>query len=205
MEKSIEIRSYQGTQPEIRANEKGEKSRTVVGYAAVFERWSHPMLWFKEKIDRNAFDGVLGDDVVAVFNHNDNLILARNKKTLYITVDDTGLRYEFEAPNTTAGNDLLESIARGDIEGSSFRFTIDGEAWEKAPKDDPDGVEEYRTITKIGRLIDVGPVTFPAYPDSTVAKRSMEGYYTKIKNREDNTTKISATARSRKLHLLKFK
>lgn len=152
----------------------GEASRKVVGYAAIFEKWSRNFgTWFREKIDRQAFTDTDMSEVVALFNHNSNYLLARSAKTLALSVDEIGLRYEFEAPNTTAGNDLLESIKRGDITGSSFAFTVEEDNWSDSETDE---VEEDRTITKIGRLYDVGPVTFPAYPDTIVAgaKRTFE-------------------------------
>lgn len=156
----------------IEKREDGSDSRKVIGHAAVFDKWSLNFgNYFREKVDKHAFDEVLDQDTVALFNHNRNMVLARNGKTLKLSLDETGLRYEFEAPNTTHGNDLLESIRRGDITGSSFQFTIKEESWAKSEIRD---VEEDRTILKVDRLIDVSPVTFPAYPDTDVAKRDFE-------------------------------
>jgi HK97 family phage prohead protease len=87
------------------------------------------------------------------------------------------LWYEFEAPDTQAGRDLVESLKRGDVDQSSFSFTVsrDGEKWEQETAED--GVETIkRTITKVSRLYDVSPVTYPAYPDATVALRSLEQF-----------------------------
>lgn len=168
-----EKRFFEGNiQIEQRAD--GQPSRRVVGYAAVFDKWSRNFGgWFKEKIDKNAFDEVLDQDTVALFNHNQDYVLARNGKTLTLSVDETGLKYEFDAPNTTAGNDLLESISRGDITGSSFQFTVKESSWRTSDTTD---VEEERTIVKVDQLIDVAPVTFPAYPDTTVAKRVFDAH-----------------------------
>lgn len=200
-EKNIEFRSFTGDAPVIESREDGQESRRIVGYAAKFDKWSLPIGgWFKEKISRGAFDDVLKGDVVAVFNHDKNYILARNGSTLNLSVDDVGLRYEFEAPNNTAGNDLLESVSRGDIKGSSFRFIANKITWETAPKGDE--VEELRTIEKVETLIDVGPVTFPAYPDTEVAKRSRDAFY---KERESDDWKHSYEKRSRDLHILNLK
>jgi HK97 family phage prohead protease len=161
---------------EIEQREGQKQSRKVVGYAAVFNRWSSPILgWFREKIDEHAFDNVLNQDTVALFNHDKNLVLARNNKTLKLSVDSTGLRYEFEAPNTTAGNDLLENIRLGNIKSSSFAFTVKRVEWEKNTDSNVD-VEENRTILEVENLIDVSPVTFPAYHDATVASREYQEY-----------------------------
>jgi len=157
---------------EIRKDDSGEEKRTITGYAAVFNQLSRTIGWFKEKIDPAAFEGRLEDDVVALYNHDFNLVLARTiSKTLKLEVDDTGLRYEFEAPNTTTGNDLVEMVTRGDIQHSSFSFSVLDENWEE----DEEGAE-IRTILKVKRLYDVSPVTFPAYLQTNVdvAKRSYE-------------------------------
>jgi HK97 family phage prohead protease len=77
------------------------------------------------------------------------------------------LYYEFEAPNTVYGDELLEHIKRGELAGSSFAFHCSEDKWEKR-----DGIL-YRTITKIDILADVSPVFEPAYLDTYVDKRGM--------------------------------
>jgi len=152
---------------------RGDKdSRTIRGYAAVFDSKSKNLGWFREKIDRNAFEDSDMTDVVAVLNHDFNILFARSSsKTLSLGVDDKGLYYEFDAPNTTTGNDLLEMVSRGDINKSSFQFIVSRDLWEQ---DDEDG--EIRTILAVKRVIDVSPVTFAAYPDTSVAKRSHDAF-----------------------------
>lgn len=141
--------------------------RRIEGYAIVFNSNSEDM-GFIETIAPTALDGVIGrSDCFALLNHDENRgILARSKYgegTLTLTVDDIGLRYEFEAPHTQLGDETLEMINRGDIDGSSFAFTIaeGGESWEKR-----DG-KYYRTINQIDRLFDVSPVYQPAYLATT--------------------------------------
>ena len=153
-----------------------EESRTIEGYAVVFDRFSSVLgssYWaFKEKISRTAFDGVDMSGVIATFNHNFDNVLARvDAGNLKLTIDETGLKYEFEAPNTTVGNDLLENVRNGNISGSSFMFTTDEERW--TYKDD-ESIPDEREIVKIRDLYELGPVTIPAYPDTTAAKRSHE-------------------------------
>ena len=167
---------------EIRA--EGEKSPKVFGYAAKFATRSENLGgkdWqFYEIIEPGAFDEVLGDDVRALFNHESSAILARSKGgsgTLKLGVDAIGLWYEFEAPDTQVGRDLVTSIQRGDVDQSSFSFTVskDGQEWEE--KQEGDGPVIYtRTIKKVSRLYDVSPVTYPAYPDATVALRGLEQF-----------------------------
>jgi len=153
---------------EVRAD---EESRTITGYAALFNTLSDPLGGFREKIAPGAFDNVLKDDVRALVNHDSNLILARSPKTLKLSIDERGLKYEFEAPKTSAGNDILESVKRGDINQSSFAFSVNEDEWKE---DDEQRV--IREIKSFKRLYDVSPVTFPAYPDTTVAKRSLDAF-----------------------------
>jgi len=166
------------------AQNEDEKGSRVFGYAAKYnlesENLGNDEYQFREIIMPGAFDDVLNDDVRALVNHDSSLILARSKNgegSLKIGTDDIGLWYEFEAPDTQVGRDLVTSIKRGDIDQSSFSFKIDkdGQTWEE--KQDGDGPTILkRTITKVSRLFDVSPVTYPAYPDATVALRSLEEF-----------------------------
>lgn len=144
---------------------------TIKGYAATFNNLSSDLGGFREQLSPGAFDGVLADDVRAVFNHDpDNIIGRSSSDTLRLSVDGTGLRYEVDLPNNTLGRDLFESVKRGDIRESSFRFSIapGGEKWNETDEG------TIRTITEVSRLVDVAPVTYPAYPDATIAVRSMD-------------------------------
>lgn len=169
---------------EVRAAADSDEPKKVFGYAAKFETESENLgsrnMQFRETIKPGAFDDVLGNDVRALFNHDDSAILARSRNgegTLSLGVDEVGLWYEFEAPDTQAGRDLMTSIARGDVDQSSFSFTVapDGENWEERQEGDGPIIAK-RTITKVDRLYDVSPVTYPAYPDATVAVRSLQEF-----------------------------
>jgi len=172
-----------------------DDSKTIEGYGAVFDSLSENLGGFREKIEKGAFDDVLTDDVRALINHDPNLLLARTKSnTLKISVDDHGLRYSFTPPDTSYANDLKESITRGDLDQSSFAFTIEEDDW----SEDDDG-RVVRTIKKFRKLFDVSPVTYPAYQDATVAIRSMG------QRKEDDLkakAKHEAEARERDLLLL---
>lgn len=164
---------------------EGDSKMTIRGYAAVFNRPSSDLGGFKEVIDPAAFDNVLDNDVRAAFNHEPSMILGRSSAgTLRIGVDGTGLHYEVDLPNNTLGRDVYESVKRGDIKESSFKFTVMDDEW----RDTDDGV--VRTIKQVGRLIDVAPVSFPAYPDATVAARSLEEW--KESNADHNHEKRCA-------------
>lgn len=169
-----EIRNLGNIQ--IRAIE-GEESRHVEGYAMLFDVESE-YLGFYEVIERGAITQELVDscDIFATFNHDTNKIFARSNKgegSLKLTVDDKGLKYEFEAPHTALGDELLEYLKRGDINKSSFAFSIDpnddnAETWESK-----DGVY-FRTIHKIKELYDCSPVWQPAYSATSVSKRAKD-------------------------------
>ncbi len=162
------------------------KSRKVIIRAAVINSMSKPLGWgFKERIEKGAFDGADMSDVVAVLNHDFNILYARTaSKTLVLTVDDTGLLAEFDSPNTSHGDDLLELIERGDINQASFQFIVDKDRW----VNDPDQ-GEVRIIEKFRKIIDVSPVVFPSYGDTDVAKRSFEEY----KETEQTEKKLPAS------------
>ena len=157
---------------ELRAN---TESRTIVGYAAKFEKWSEPIMgWFKEKIDRDAFSECDVTDVIMCFNHNVDSILARTTSgTLSLSTDEEGLRFEFEAPATTLGNDMVELVRRGDISKCSFKFTVEEDEWLYASKEN--GLEyDERIIRKIDKLYDVSLVVYPAYTDTEASLRHLE-------------------------------
>jgi len=166
---NIERRVYN---VEMRVTKNADGQDVLDGYSAVFARDSENLGGFVERIVPGAFAKVLDDDVRALFNHDSNLILGRTTaNTLSLSEDKTGLHSEIIPPDTNAGRDIVVSVKRGDITHQSFAFSIapGGDRWEDFP-----GGRTVRTITEIGKLYDVSPVTFPAYPDTTIAARSLE-------------------------------
>ena len=140
---------------------------TLQGYAALFDTPT-TVGSFVEVIDRGAFDDALGDDVRVLFNHDPSLILGRTKSgTASIAVDAAGLRYQVTPPPTQVGRDVLALVERGDVDGSSFAFRVLADRWEPAPTATDLPV---RHVEKV-RLIDVSPVTHPAYAETTVEAR----------------------------------
>ena len=166
---------------ESRSEDDGSEREYVVGYAAKFGVLSLDLGDFVERIDPGAF-GIVAErrgrkkplETRALWNHDPNYPLARYPGTLRMTVDEVGLRYEFPVPDTSYGRDIASNIRAGIVKGSSFSFTVPsgGDSWAVE-----DG-RSVRTIQKIDTLLDVGPVTFPAYPDAdvTVAQRSFDQY-----------------------------
>lgn len=164
-----EIR-YAQTAFEIRKAAETPAMPVIRGYAAVIGSVSEDM-GFREIIEPGAFDGVLGDDVRALWNHNSEKVLGRTASgTLKIWADERGLGYEATPPDAQWARDVLESIRRGDVDQSSFGFDVseDGQSWERLE----DGTA-LRHITRFTRLYDVSPVTFPAYAQTTVEARAM--------------------------------
>lgn len=159
---------------EVRTNADG--SKTAVGYASVFYVSGDPGTQYSlrnnlmERIMPGAFDDVINvDDVRGLFNHDSNHVLGRvGAGTVRLMSDDSGLRYEIDLPDTAAGRDLATLLERRDITGSSFGFTVatGGQSFHK------EGEMSVRTISKIGRLYDVGPVTYPAYAGTSSAMRA---------------------------------
>ena len=142
-------------------------NKIIEGYAVIFNSKSEDLGGFIELIDKEALNGVIEvSDVYALLNHKkDNGVLARSKfgkGTLKLEVDNKGLKYSFEVPNTSLGNDTYEMIKRGDINASSFAFTVAEDEWTK------ENDKYIRKIKKINKLYDISPVYTPAYSASTV-------------------------------------
>ncbi len=168
-----EIRTMTLDHVEIREADEGSalSAGVMFGHAAVFDKFSEPM-WglLVEKIAPGAFQRAIDEDqdVRALINHDENLLLGRIKSgTLRLAEDDEGLAVEIDLPDTSFARDLKETIRRGDMDQMSFAFVPTHEEWEEGAG--PNG-EDVRTLLDVD-LYDVSPVTFPAYPDTDAALR----------------------------------
>lgn len=154
---------------ELRSTDDG--SRTLVGYAAVWNSESGNLGGFTERVMPGAFTKTMGEaDVRAVMNHDASLVLGRSRSgTLRLEEDDHGLRYEVDLPDTATARDVATLIERGDISGSSFKFRVVKQEWDREDRDLP-----LRSLTEVS-LADVGPVTYPAYDatEGQLALRSL--------------------------------
>lgn len=153
----------------------GAELPTIEGHGALFNDETVIGSWFRERILPGAFkDSLKSDDIRVAFNHDPNQILGRTSaKTATVEEDDKGLVYKAEPPDTTFGRDVVVSIKRGDITGSSFQFAVeqsDDEEWDYS--ETKKGMLPLRTIKK-ARLYETGPVAFPAYENTTVSARAM--------------------------------
>lgn len=159
--------------PELRSAESGGPSR-IVGYASVYNKLSRKLPGgFVERVNPGTFsrsqeEGWPG--VVCRFNHNDDFLLGTIAGgTLRLNLDREGLYYDDLPP--TFRSDIMELMQRGDVTGASFAFrNIEGgDDWRLSDFGLP-----LRTLLGL-ELIDVAPVTTPAYPDATSAARSVDG------------------------------
>lgn len=156
---------------EIRFDEGGDDGPgTISGVALRYGVKSADLGGFREVIAPGAITN-MGDDIAMLWSHDPSKPLGRtSNRTLELTHDSTGLSFRNELPDTQAGRDAAVSIKRKDIRGMSFGFMTVRDEWETK------GKEEIRTLLEI-RLLEVSPVTFPAYPRGTkvgVAKRSLD-------------------------------
>lgn len=164
----IERRTGPSGQLEVR--ELAGQPIRLVGYAAVFNQESDDLGGFRELIEPGAFAESLGGDVRALWNHNPEYVLGRTTNgSLRLMEDVFGLRVEVEPPDTQWARDGMVSIRRGDVSQMSFGFLVtppDGDMWVS------EGERILRRLRRV-ELLDVSPVTFPAYPQTTVTVRSM--------------------------------
>jgi uncharacterized protein len=178
-EDDIELRTFDITELRV---DQGENQKPVIkGYAAVFNVLSEDLGGFRERVAPGAFkDTIAHDDIRALFNHDPNYVLGRTKnRTLRLVEDERGLAIEIDPPDTQWSRDLQESIKRGDITQMSFGFKAIKDEWSQADKKMP-----IRTLIE-NWLRDVSPVTFPAYPQTSVKVRDYLNALSKPEEKPD--------------------
>lgn len=154
---------------ELRAVTNPDGSRTLSGYAALFNSLSVDFGGWQEIIAPGAFTRSLkgNPDVVCLRDHDNAILLGRTRSgTLTVAEDNVGLRFDCKLPATTQATDLIALIERGDIDGCSFSFSANIDDW----KTTPDG-KTIRTLIDVD-LFDVSAVSEPAYPDTSLSIRS---------------------------------
>jgi HK97 family phage prohead protease len=164
----------------VRAGDAAPNSiGTLDGYAAVFDQWTKLFegrnIIFNERIAPGAFRDSLArnDDIRALFNHDSASLLGRRSSgTLELGEDAKGLRVAIHLPDTQVGRDTLASVKRGDLTGMSFGFYIRKQS-EQREEAANGGKAIIRTTIEAADLIEVSPVTFPAYPQTELAARSL--------------------------------
>lgn len=169
--KPLEQRSYQF---EVRA-EEGERGTILTGRPIVYDQRTD-LGYFDEYIAPGALNGADLTDVRFLVNHDASRIpLARSRRnngnsTMQLTPDAFGLSLDWvklDVENNAEARALWSAVSRGDISGMSFMFSVDGEEWTDLKTDHPT-----RAITKIGSIVEVSAVTFPAYNTTEIFARS---------------------------------
>jgi HK97 family phage prohead protease len=197
MLKEIEKRFF--PRMELKLEERADQPPQLAGYIAVFNQ-PIDMYGWSEQIAPGAFaDTISKDDIRALWNHENDLVLGRNVAgTLELSEDDTGLAFRNTPPDTTWVRDRLISLRRKDVTGSSFGFYTDVEEW--ATLDDGTKLRTLKRVT----LVEVSPgVTFPAYPQTSteVARRSMEAWLKEAGRSRDAELVVQTDLTERHLRL----
>ena len=180
---------------ELRIAESEGGGSVIEGHAAVFDSWSETLggiFPFKEIVRKGAFNESIGkDDIRALFNHDPNYVLGRNRAgTLELVEDEIGLRVRITPPETSWAKDIQTSIKRGDITQMSIGFIVEEDKWSTR-----DGMD-VREIRKV-QLFDVSPVTFPAYTATDVGVRAMQeydGYKAEQRSQQEGANKAAESA-----------
>lgn len=182
----IEKRSIMAV-PELRAE---GSSRTIAGYAAVFNSEANIGGAFREVIMQGAFaESLKNADVRALVDHDSGRVIGRSKAgTLRLKEDERGLSVEIDLPDTTDGRDIGELVSRGDIDGMSFGFRVTHDEWDESVE------PAVRTIHGI-ELHEVSAVTWPAYADTSLAMRSKENAKSEAEKARAEQNRLRAEAR----------
>lgn len=204
MEMKLEIRSYgEQYQPRLRECCDGKESRTIEGYAIVFgvesviiQDWYET---YREIIEPGAItqERLADFDIKMTIWHNREKLLARSNKgvgTLRLTVDEVGVKYEFEAPCTPDGDTCLELVKRGDLAGSSFTYWSDEKSchYEKTDED-----ILLRHVDRIDRIYEMTVASDPAYQQTSVTAREVKAAGIQLPETDDERQAREARERER--------
>lgn len=179
--------------PRLREAGEGQECRTIQGYGAVFERESviiHDRLGkYIEVIKRGAItqETIDAADIKMTLWHNREKLLARRNKgagSLEIGIDDVGVWYRFEAPNTPDGDTALELVKRGDLRGASFTYYTREQGNVIYTKSDKGIV--IRNVLSISNIYDMTIASDPAYKDTTAYAREIEQMFEDIGHKTKN-------------------
>ena len=160
---------------EVRAEQNDEHGTFLEGRPIVYDARTD-LGWYDEIIEAGALDGSDLKDVRFLVNHNTDMIpLARSRNnnehsTMQMEIDDEGMkiRVDLDTENNTEAKSLYSAVQRGDLDGMSFMFAVDGDKWDEIESDHPT-----RTITKIAKVFEVSAVTFPAYEQTSITARGL--------------------------------
>lgn len=162
---------------EVRADEKTPEM-VVEGYAVVFDSITD-LGYYKEVIDRNAFEGADMSDIVMKYNHEDSILpLARTRGgSLTFNIDDHGMLIRAKLVDTTQNRDIYTLIREGILTKMSFAFTV--------KEEEIDYDTDTRRITKFDKIFDVSVVDVPAYETTEIYARNKADYEKEKKEYEE--------------------
>ncbi|MBJ7624275.1 HK97 family phage prohead protease [Weissella confusa] len=177
----VEYRAVPLNVGELRASQNDDSIGQIAGYAIV---WDTPStnLPFTEIIKAGALDGVDLSGVLALYNHDFANVLGRvDSGTLKLNIDNHGLHFVLDIPDTTLGHDVYTNIKNGNLKGVSFRFTIadGGEQWQQI------NGRPTRVISKIATMREISLVSVPAYDDTSVEVTRSFKEFTEAQNYKD--------------------
>ena len=160
---------------EVRASEDEEHGHILTGRPIVYDSKTD-LGWYDEIIARGALADTDLKDVRFLVNHNTDMIpLARSRNnnansTMQMSVDDEGMsiRVDLDIEGNAEAKSLYSAVERGDIDGMSFMFVVDADSWDELESEHPS-----RTIEKIGKVLEVSAVTFPAYEATSLQARGL--------------------------------
>lgn len=201
MKDKVELRAFTF---EVRAEQDEKHGNILTGRPIVYEQKTD-LGWYDEIIERGALADTDLRDVRFLVNHNTDMIpLARSRNnnansTMQMSVDDDGMviRVDLDVENNSEAKSLYSAVERGDIDGMSFMFTVDGDKW-----DDIESEHPKRTITNIGRVMEVSAVTFPAYEQTSISARGLDSALDSAKSSLDS---VKAEARAIELKKQKIR
>ena len=142
---------------------------SIVGYPIVYNKDSEDMGYIERIAPGAAKKALKRSDIRGLKNHDPSLIFARQGVNLTFKEDKDGLSYVATPIDTQNYRETAKEVEAGLLTGQSFGFTILADEWKDLDTDKPK-----RTITEIGQIFDVGPVTYPAYPDTNIGLRTLE-------------------------------
>ena len=188
----VELRAFTF---EVRAEQDEQHGNILTGRPIVYDAKTD-LGWYDEIIENGALMETDLRDVRFLVNHNTDMIpLARSRNnnansTMQMSVDDEGMaiRVDLDVENNTEAKNLYSAVERGDIDGMSFMFTVDGDKWDDIESDHPT-----RTITKIGKVMEVSAVTFPAYEQTSISARGLD---CALDNAKSSLDSVKAEARA---------
>ena len=197
----VELRAFTF---EVRAEQDDAHGNILTGRPIVYDSRTD-LGWYDEIIENGALQDTDLRDVRFLVNHNTDMIpLARSRNnnansTMQMSVDDEGMliRVDLDVENNSEAKNLYSAVERGDIDGMSFMFTVDGDRW-----DDIESEHPVRTITAISRVLEVSAVTFPAYEATSISARGLDNA---LDNAKSSLESVKAEARAKELKKQKIR